>query len=258
MNRLLRSLTIGLLIVTGFAEAALAAGRRLQPSDVVQVKVLNQPEFDTTLRIAPDGTASLPYLGRIRAAGMTEDGLAATFRAALQRGDVVKNAQVVVTTMNFGAQLSVLGAVRQPGVQTLDRPTGLADALSRAGGTTQPAGTIVVRRQARGGMQISRYDQAAVLSGRSNPMVQNGDQVYVEEAPVFYLYGYVNRPGVYPIIRPVTVQQALASAGGIAELGSEWRIEIKRTQDGEIVVMPAHLDQRVLPNDTIVVKERIF
>ena len=243
------------------ADAFAQQGRRLQPSDQIQVRVLNQPEYDAQVRVAPDGTISLPQLGRVRVSGITEDGLAAMYRRALQRRDVVKNAEVVVSTLNFGAQLSVLGAVRNPGVQVLDRPTRLAEAISRAGGATQPAGIIIVRRTTAHGVHVQRYNQELVLSGRgteANPIVVNGDQIYVEEAPVFYLYGYVNRPGVYTLTRPLTIQQGLATGGGLTELGSEWRIDLKRGRDGVIQTFPAQLDEPIQPNDTIIVKERIF
>lgn len=263
MFRVLHNLALASIFAALTSAAAIAQeGRRLQSSDQLQIRVLNQPDLDAQVRVAPDGTISLPHLGRVRVSGMTEDGLANTYRQALQRRDIVKNAEVVVSTVNFGAQLSVLGAVRNPGVQILDRPTTLADAISKAGGASQPAGTIIVRRTTRKGVQVMRFDQALVLSGRgpgSNPVVANGDQIYVEEAPVYYLYGYVNRPGVYSLTRPLTVQQALATGGGLAALGSEWRIDIKRTHsNGQIEIGPAQLDQQIRPNDTIVVKERFF
>lgn len=262
MLTLVRLLMAPLLLVLVLAtDASAQQGRRLQPSDQIQVRVLNQPEYDAQVRVAPDGTISLPQLGRVRVSGMTEDGLAALYRRALQRSDVVKNAEVSVTTVNFGAQLSVLGAVRSPGVQVIDRPTRLAEALSRAGGTLQPNGTIIIRRTTARGVQVLRYSQEQVLSGRgneANPVVANGDQIYVEEAPVFYLYGYVNRPGVYTLTRPLTIQQGLATGGGLTELGSEWRIDLKRARDGVIQTAPGHLDEPIQPNDTIIVKERIF
>jgi len=254
---LLTVLSVGSSLTPGLSQQ----GRRLQPSDQLQVRVLNQPDLDALVRVSPDGTISLPHLGRVRVSGMTEDGLASVYRQALQRKDVVKNADVIVSTVTFGAQVSVQGAVRNPGVNSLDRPTTLAEAITRAGGAAQPAGTIIVRRNTRNGVQITRYDQGAVLSGRgpqANPYVANGDQIYVEEAPVFYLYGYVNRPGVYVLTRPLTVQQALATGGGLAPLGSEWRIDIKRSRDGQIETTPATLDEPIHPNDTIVVKERFF
>ncbi len=54
---------------------ALAGGRVLTTFDVVSIRVLNEPDLDTTTRVEPDGTISFPYIGRIRAAGLTEDQL---------------------------------------------------------------------------------------------------------------------------------------------------------------------------------------
>ncbi len=62
---------------------ALAGGRVLVPSDVVSIRVLGQPDLDTTTRVAPDGTISFPYVGRIRAAGRTEDEVASAVERRL-------------------------------------------------------------------------------------------------------------------------------------------------------------------------------
>jgi protein involved in polysaccharide export with SLBB domain len=66
------------LALAAFAAApALAAGgRALTPMDVVTIRILEAPDLDTTARIEEDGTIVFPYLGRIRAAGLTEDELA--------------------------------------------------------------------------------------------------------------------------------------------------------------------------------------
>ncbi|WP_413765732.1 SLBB domain-containing protein, partial [Vibrio vulnificus] len=45
--------------------------------------------------------------------------------------------------------------------------------------------------------------------------VQGGDVLYIHRAPVFYIYGEVNRPGSYRLERGMTVMQALAQGGGI-------------------------------------------
>ena len=51
--------------------------------------------------------------------------------------------------------------------------------------------------------------------------------------------------------RTFTVQQAIAAGGGLAPLGSDWRIEIKRRlPDGTTVASPASLDDIIRPNDT--------
>jgi len=79
------------------------------------------------------------------------------------------------------------------------------------------------------------------------------------EAGVYYLYGFVNKPGQYPLTRDMNVQQALSAGGGIAPLGSDWRLQIRRKMaDGKTMEKSVTLDEEVQPNDTIVVNERIF
>ena len=63
-----------LFAATG-ASAAGSGGRVLTTSDVVAIRIVDHPELDTTTRIEPDGTINFPYVGRIQAAGRTEDDL---------------------------------------------------------------------------------------------------------------------------------------------------------------------------------------
>jgi polysaccharide biosynthesis/export protein len=81
----------------------------------------------------------------------------------------------------------------------------------------------------------------------------------VDFAPFYYIYGYVGKPGEFPLIRPLTVQEAISIGGGLATLGSEWRIRIKRkAANGQTIEVPASLDDQVEAGDIIVVNERIF
>ena len=117
---------------------------------------------------------------------------------------------------------------------------------------------VVLRR----GATVRRYYGRDLLNGNVNPdrfLVQNNDQIYVDLAPFYYVYGYVGHTGQFPLTQSVTVQQAIAIAGGLAALGSESRIKVKRKQaDGQTEEMPAMLDDEVEPNDVIIVNERLF
>jgi polysaccharide export outer membrane protein len=64
-----------LLFTATAASAAGRGGRVLTTSDVVAIRIVDHPELDTTTRIEPDGTINFPYVGRIKAAGRTEDDL---------------------------------------------------------------------------------------------------------------------------------------------------------------------------------------
>ncbi|MDX7950406.1 polysaccharide biosynthesis/export family protein [Lichenihabitans sp. Uapishka_5] len=243
--------------------SAWAAGHRLVPSDTVQIKVVNQGDLDTQARVEQDGTITFPYVGRLRVSGMTEDQVANIIKTALERADVVKQPQVLVSLLNFGAQVSVSGSVQTPGLLSLDRPTTLSQVIARAGGVRETAGNVVtVRRPNGSGEQVSHYDLKDIESGKLNGsriVIQNGDEVYVEAAPVYFLYGYVARAGQYPLARHLSVQQALAAGGGISELGSESRIKIRRRDaSGHVVESDASLDDDIRPDDTLVVNERFF
>jgi polysaccharide export outer membrane protein len=78
------------------------------------------------------------------------------------------------------------------------------------------------------------------------------------EGGVYFLYGYVNKPGQYPLMRKLTLQQALAAGGGISPLGSEWMIKIKRHNASGVEEISPTMDTEIEANDTIVVRERLF
>ena len=250
-------LAIG-VVVPGWA---LAAGRILTPQDSISIKVVNQPDMDTTTRVETDGTISFPYVGRIRAAGLSEDQLAHAIERQLASRQIVTDPHVLVDITTFGTQASVQGQVGVPGVYTLDRPTNLTQLLSRAGGMRDAAlgGTISVRRA---GGRVQTFDSKDVQAGRgpgANLRIANNDEVFVDLAPFYYIYGYVGKAGEYPLLRPITVHQAISIGGGLAVLGSEWRIKIKRKSgNGQTYEVPASLDDQVEAGDTIVVSERIF
>ena len=251
-------LTIG-AVVPDWAVAA--GGRVLTPQDSVSIKVVNQPDMDTTTRVETDGTISFPYVGRIRAAGLSEDQLAHTIERQLAARQIVTEPHVLVEISSFGTQASVQGQVGVPGVYTLDRPTNLTQLLSRAGGLRDAAlgGTITVRRA---GGATQKFDSKDVQAGRGPGAalrVANNDEVFVDLAPFYYIYGYVGHTGEFPLLRPLTIQQAISIGGGLAVLGSEWRIRIKRMAgNGQTYEVPASLDDQVEAGDTIIVSERIF
>jgi polysaccharide biosynthesis/export protein len=258
-KRWLSVLGVAAAVVIGLSSGAFAAGRTLGPSDVVVIKVVNQPDMDTTTRVGADGTINFPYVGRIRAAGRTEDDLARTIEQRLASRQIVTDPHVLVETTGFGTQASVQGQVNAPGTFTLDRDTTLSQFLAKAGGLKDSAGEVIVRRNGR---VVGRYNGKDILTGKINAdrvVIRNSDEIYVDLVPFYYIYGYVGHTGEFPLTRPVTVQQAIAIAGGLSQLGTDSRLRIKRRSgDGQTEEVPASLDDQVQPNDTIIVNERIF
>lgn len=263
MQRLKLSWLIALIswaALLGLGPAFAAGGRLITTNDVLQISVLYQTELNASPRVEPDGSINLSYAGRIQAAGLTTGGLAAKIANILKAKGLVKTPQVTVELSSFGTQVSVLGAVGKPGTLTLDRPSTLMQILAQAGGINEEAGAAIIVVHTRGG--VRRIDAKTLFEGRSaaDIVLNNNDVVYVEQGAIFYLYGYVGKPGQYPISRRgMTVRQAIAAGGGVSQLGTDWwRLRIRRKIDGAVVEITPELEDPIEPNDTIIVNERLF
>lgn len=75
----------------------------------------------------------------------------------------------------------------------------------------------------------------------------------------FYILGEINKPGEYPFVNGITVQQAVAMAGGFSYRANTRRVFIKRALDtAERPVEIKGVAVTLMPGDTIRVGERFF
>ena len=90
-------------------------------------------------------------------------------------------------------------------------------------------------------------------------ILQNGDTIYVDRAPMIYFYGEVQRPGAMRLERDMTLMQALASAGGISLRGTEKGIRINRCDEsGKVQVLNLGMQDKLQKDDVIYVRESLF
>jgi polysaccharide export outer membrane protein len=158
---------------------------------------------------------------------------------------------VALTTLR-SRQVSVLGMVARPGRYPLDETSlQLADVIAAAGGVL-PTGaeTVSVTRDGK--------EQKVPLIGKGFAL-QGGETVYVERAPVFYIYGEVTRAGAYRVEPNMSVMQAIAAGGGITPRGSDRRLKLRRAADnGKWYETDVGLQERIRPDDVIYVREALF
>jgi polysaccharide export outer membrane protein len=236
-----------------FPASALAQVEKLGSGDAVRVTVFQQPDLTTEARITDKGTISMPLVGEIKVAGMTQNQAAGAIAGKLKEGKYLKNPQVTVAlTTVRSRQVSVLGLVARPGRYALDDSSpNLSDVIAAAGGIAQGGSEQVT--VIRGG-QSQKVDLLA-----KNFRLEHGDTVNVDRAPVFYIYGEVARSGAYRVEPGMTVMQALAAGGGITPRGSDRRLKMRRNApDGKVVESDAKLQDPVKPDDVIFVKEALF
>jgi polysaccharide biosynthesis/export protein len=243
--------------------------------DQISITVVDENDLTGKFRVDGDGMFTYPYLGRVAAAGLTLTELQTRLTTKLQNG-YVKNPQVRVEMDVYKSQsVFVIGKVRTPGRITM---TGtqmtLLEALAQAGSPTAdasnevivvhprrpiPVGTVPSPDQPNEGEEI-RVNRRDLELGRTGQdvVLRDGDIINVPEAQRFYITGQVRNPGFYVLDPGMTVEQALALAGGLSERGSTRGLAATRMVNGKRTDVKLKLEDKVLANDTISVKQRLF
>lgn len=231
--------------------------------DVVKITVFQNPDMTTEARISESGTITFPLLGAVRVAGMTPAQAERSIADGLKKGGYVVQPQVNVFLVQLRSrQVPVLGQVNKPGKYPLEESsTKLTDLLAMAGGSTGADTVTVMKKNGNGYKKVEVDLPELFLKGdlSSDLQVSNGDIVYVQRPPVFYVYGEVARPGVYRLERKMTVMQALATAGGLTPRGTDRDIGItRRNESDEVQRINTGLNDLVRQDDVIYVRQSWF
>lgn len=137
--------------------AAVSQTYVLSPNDMVLVKVYQEEDLETRMRVAKDGTSSFPLIGVVQLGGKTINQAANLIRDALGK-DYLVNPQITVTVVEYAKRrFTVLGQVQKPGTFEIpnEESVTLLQAIAMAGGYTRlanRAGVTVTR--AVGGRKV--------------------------------------------------------------------------------------------------------
>jgi polysaccharide biosynthesis/export protein len=208
----------------------------LGPGDLISVFVgeLEDEFTDKSFRIDMSGDVTLPYAGRIHAAGLTADGLGQQVVARLKK--IIKDPDAVVGVVEFHSQpVSVLGEVNTAGQYQVQGQKKLLEAISMAGGFTADVGnTVTVTRSLQWGrvplpnahddptgqFSIASVSVKNILHSKSpeqNIQLMPGDVISVARAEIVYAVGSVTKPGGFPMSQDETLSalQVIALAEGL-------------------------------------------
>ncbi len=238
----------------------------LGPSDQIRVSVYQNPDLTVETRISESGMITYPLIGNLKLGGLTAPQAEAKLAKALKDGNFLKQPQVSILVLAFKAQsVSLLGQVNRPGRYNIEPlQNKLSQIIAAAGGTTLGnASDIVVVTGTRGGRPFRKeidFPQIFSPNGAAEDLaLENGDSIWVDRAPMIYIYGEVQRPGAQLLIRDLTLLQALASAGGLNARGTERGIRVhRRDTTGDVKVIQPGMNEKLLPNDVVYVRESLF
>jgi len=226
---------------TSFSDYPLGVG------DILEISVQPIEELRArTVRISGDGTISLPFIGKIQAAGLTQSVLEQEILRQLQLYMYTPRVSIFVKEYR-SRQVAVLGSVTKPGFYSISSEADtLRDLISQATGLTADAGAKVYfmpaesatadrinQNAATVGKSVLRQDSMSTMlkhtdsiiidirqaSSEDHPtylslQVRPGDVILVPGAGHVLVEGWVEKPGAYKVSPGITVAGVIAEAGG--------------------------------------------
>lgn len=256
---------ICLAIGAAQAETGRKIEYRLGAGDSIRISVFQNPDLTVETRVSENGTVTYPLIGAVQIGGQTIGEAERNIAARLRSGGFVRQPQVNVLVLQIrGNQVSVLGLVGRPGrfpIETAN--TRISDMLAIAGGILPAGADTAVLSGIREGKPYHReIDIPSLFLGKKSDAdmeVAAGDVIYVDRAPMFYIYGEVQRAGSYRLERDMTVLHALAQGGGLTPRGTERGLRLhRRGADGKVQIIDPKMDQRLQPDDVIYIRESLF
>lgn len=232
----------------------------LAPGDVITVKVFNEPELSVSnVRIPGNGIISYPLLGRINIENHSVATLEKHLTALLLNG-YLKKPKVSISVSEY-RPFFVKGDVKEPGRHPFSEGMTLEQALTIAGTSTQIGENTQIL--------VSRFNGETTQVNEVGYPIRPGDVITVkkdvlseaeESTNYIYLYGEVSKPGGYEFRSGLTVEKAIAMAGGFTPRASKRKIDISRYEEGK---GPSTLDRvklttEILPGDVVTVGESWF
>jgi polysaccharide biosynthesis/export protein len=211
---------------------------RISPDDLLDVYVVDVPEYSRVYRVAPNGNIRLPLLDEpIMAAGLTPSELGNTIGKKLTSRDLLHNPQVLVEVKESRSHaIAITGAVNKPQNFEVFSSMTLLNAISQAAGLLPDASNTAVITRGELATRILRTAQAGSDPGSSAEVARTtsvdlkklmagvqsenielypGDSVTVQRAGIVYVVGAVNRAGGFAMDgqhSAMTVLKAVALA----------------------------------------------
>ena len=201
---------------------------RIGQDDLIDVSVFEIPELTSSARVSAAGTIDVPLIGSVDAGGKTTTELAKAIGAKLRSG-YVNDPQVTVFVREYASQpVSVIGAVKQPGIYQIKGEKNLLDVLAMAYGldlnygkfikVIRPAPNDDAVQGAKNEQVFSISVEALLQEGQTdlNIPIRAGDTINVLMPGSIFVVGEVFKPGEFVLRngKDVTVTQAVALGGG--------------------------------------------
>ncbi|MCP3927698.1 MAG: sugar transporter [Bacteroidetes bacterium] len=208
----------------------------LAVDQVISVKFENTPELDVTQTIRPDGSISLPFIGKIHVTGETVEDLTADLKDRYKEVLQIPNLYIIVSEFR--------SAIKELKKDLHTAPRGLSRLV-----TVRPDGFVtfpMVGDVFVAGKPVPEVNQ--ILNDKYAQVVEGLHcDLFLEKhsGSMVYVIGQVNKPGAYKIKRPINVLQALTLAGSYDYGANLESVIIARKHEGKMIATRVDLTQTI-------------
>jgi len=239
--------------------------QRLGVDDLLAISVYDAPELTRTVRVETDGSIRLPLLKNgIAAVGIFPGDLESAIAGALVSEKILVDPVVKVTVVEYHSRpIAVMGAVKKPVTFQSVGTVTLLDALARAEGLTETAGTEIVLTRSD---QVERIPVKRLMKDADpsvNFLLHGGEEIRVPEAGKIFVVGNVRKPGAFPVRDSAdeSVLKMIALSEGLSPYAAKIAYVYRRDESGAKKEIPIELDkimQRKSPDVALQIDDLLY
>jgi polysaccharide export outer membrane protein len=206
----------------------------LGSGDLIVVKVFESEDLQAEVRVSSRGNINLPLLDNINVLNLTAAEAEQEIED-LYRKDFLHDPHVsVYIKEHMSKQITIVGAVQEPGTYDYISRRRLLDVLAMGDGLADDAGSLayITRNDPKTGEMANYVVDLEDLIKNGN-MVYNhpilgGDVIFIPESGYCFVDGAVRKPGTYPLTGNMTITEAISVAGGLAGWADDDKIKLIR------------------------------
>ncbi|TDO21960.1 SLBB domain-containing protein [Pedobacter duraquae] len=210
------------------------------PDDELLIDLTGDNEANYRLKVSPDGTIRLQYVGLISVGGLSIEQATSKIRSAMTKtyaGLRTGRSNIAVNLGNIrGIKIVLTGEVTRPGTYTLSSLSTVFNALYACGGPNENGSfrKIQVIRNNKVISTIDTYDYLIYGIQKGNIRLQDQDIINV---PVYEtrieIVGEVKRSALFEIIKGEMFEDVLQFAGGFRTQAYSAKVKVLQNTDKE-------------------------
>ncbi|KWT82982.1 polysaccharide biosynthesis/export family protein [Candidatus Magnetominusculus xianensis] len=213
-------------------ETGIAQQFKIEIDYTVMVKFVHAPELNETQTVRPDGTITLPYIGKLYVMGKTTDALTAELKQFYSK--ILKEPNLYITVPEFRSTLKEFKA------DLHTAPRGLSRLV-----TVRPDGVVTfpIVGDVFAAKKTLREINVGLNAEYEKIIPGLHVNLFLEKQSGFlvYVFGEVKKPGAFPVIKPISLLEALALSESFLPTAKTGNIIVLRKTKEKIVATAVDL-----------------